>query len=349
MKKLLFFISIIALLSSCKKEPLPELPPDTTPYYSISGILNGDSLSLNVGQEGIEIAQGTSMYNGVESYFGLISSASQDIEIKFEFTRPQKPLTAMGQSVFDYTALGFLVDQDGCVDLGFGSNQMQQNYLEIKYEQSDFEPGTTINFKEYGKHDVKLRFSNYSQQVFIIPVKYGFKDNQLNAEFVAIPSADTITLGPYDQTGFHEWFVDGSLVSHTPVFSSTFDIGIHTVRHTICDEFGNKSSHTTLMRVSDYVLDWKMDLTCCSPTVVNNYGKVIVQVTKAGEVYTSKTTTINNSNVFSASNLELVSKQQGQVPTWAVFDFYFDATLVNQTNTDSLSLDGMMGTFNIGL
>ena len=150
MKKLLFIISLIVLVASCKKEPLPVLPPDTTPFYSIRGLLDGDSLVLNVGQEGIEIAQGTSLYNGIESYFGQISSPEQDIVVKFEFTRPQRPITSAGVSVFDYSALGFLVDEPGCLQFGFGSNQQQQNFVEIRNEQNDFEPGTSIELDKFG-------------------------------------------------------------------------------------------------------------------------------------------------------------------------------------------------------
>ena len=53
------------------------------------------------------------------------------------------------------------------------------------------------------------------------------------------------------------------------------------------DEHGNQSSHITLMRITDYVLDWKMDIGVCGGSNVNNYGKVIVSVSKDGGLYTS--------------------------------------------------------------
>jgi len=349
MKKIFLFIATLAVLTACKKEPLPDLPEDNTPFYLINGLMNDDSLSLSVGQEGITFAQGTSTHNGIDSYFGLINSPSDNIEIRMDFTRPQKPMTASGVSVFDYSQLGYLVDSPGCVGFSFGSNQLQANYLEIKDDQNNFESATEIDFDEFGKFDVDMRFSNFSQEVFTVPVNYGFEENQLNPTFYMIPQGDSVLFSPGEQDGNHQWFVDGSLASNESTHTSAYTIGIHTVEHKIRDQYGNVSSHFTLMRITDYVLDWKMDMNPCASAPVNNYGKVIITLVKDGEEYTSRSTPINSSNTFSASNLEFVSKQSGQEPTWAVFDFYFNATLVNQTNTDSLSLENMTGTFNIGL
>jgi hypothetical protein len=349
MKKVLLFISVVAVLSACKKEPLPDLPEDNTPFYLINGLMNGDSVSLSVGQEGITFAQGTTTNNGIESYFGLINSPSDNLEIRMDFTRPQKPMSASGLSVFDYSQLGYLVDNPGCVGFSFGSNQMQSNYLEIKDEQNNFESATQVDFEEFGKFDVDLRFSNFSQEVFTVPVNFGFEENQLNPDFYLIPQTDSVLFSPTQPDGNHQWFVDGSLASNESTHTDAYSIGIHTVEHKLRDEYGNVSTHFTLMRITDYVLDWKMDMNTCTPAPSNNYGKVIITIIKDGEEYSSRSTPVNLSNVFSASNLEFVSKQSGQEPTWAVFDFFFDAVLVNQTNTDSLSLDAMTGTFNIGL
>jgi hypothetical protein len=76
---------------------------------------------------------------------------------------------------------------------------------------------------------------------------------------------------------------------------------------------------------------------------------VIVSVEKNGEEFSTEFVTENLENVFSASNIEYVSTDNSGDPTRAVFDFFFDAELKNATQTESLSLSSMTGTFNVGL
>ena len=146
MKKLLYILVLSAAVVSCKKEPLPVLPDDTAPYYSISGYIDSEFINMNVGQEGILISQGVDMTNGVETYFGQIVSPSQDLLIKVEVTRPEVPFTPNGLAALNEGGISYLVHEQGCLSASFGSNTLQPNYLLIKNSSGVFEPVTEVEF-----------------------------------------------------------------------------------------------------------------------------------------------------------------------------------------------------------
>ncbi|MEO9534094.1 MAG: hypothetical protein ABJG68_03780 [Crocinitomicaceae bacterium] len=348
MKKLLGFVMMVLVLAACKKEPLPDLPEDTPPYYSIQGSIDGEAIDLNVGQEGIEIAQGTSMINGIPSYFGQIVSPAEELIIKFEFVRPELMLDATGVCAFDYSKLGFMVHEPGCRSFSFGNNQYQSNYLLIKDENGNFVPTDEVQMNEFGQYSAIMKFTDVGQNSFTVPVRYGFADFQLNPAFTLSPDNDMVHFEPVEDDGAHQWYVNDDLISSEESFSSTFPIGVHKVEHVIQDEYGNESRHLTLMRITDYVLDWKMDINVCGGSNTNNYGKVIVSVSKNGTLYTSDKYLDNLSQNFSVSNVEYIGSSDFN-PERAVFDFFFNATLLNASQTDSLSLEDMTGTFNVGL
>lgn len=339
---------LVLMLASCKKEPLPELPEDTPPYYSIKGTIDGDSLDLNVGQEGIEIAQGTSSVNGVSSYFGQIVSPSEDLVIKIEVLRPELKFNAVGVSAFDFDKLGFLVHEPGCRGFTFGSNQYQSNYLLIKDKTGDFVPTNEINFEEFGEFPAIMKFTDVGSNSYTIPVTYGFADFKLNPSFSLESENEMVSFNPTNPSGTHQWFVNDNLVSSSSSFTESFPIGVHKVEHIIQDEYGNESNYITLMRITDFVLDWKMDINVCGGSNTNNYGKVIVSVNKNGTLYTSDIDLDNLTENFSVSNVEYIGSSDFN-PERAVFDFFFNATLINASQSDSLSLKDMTGTFNVGL
>ena len=350
MKNRGIYLVLALVLGACKKEPLPDLPQETAPYFLIEGSMNGSGVYYNVGQEGIKIAHGKTQVNGVETYFGQILSPSDDILIKMEFTRPSKNYKATTFTAFDFGSLGYLVNKPGCVNFGFGQNQTQMYAMQILADGGNFVQANQLEFDEYGIYDVTVKFTDFNPTSYVIPVQYGFKNTQVNSEFELTANGTIVNFYPNNESGTHKWFVNGALVSSDTSYSSEFPIGIHKVSHEITDEYGNKATSTSLMRISDFVLDWKMSMNNCASSnyQVNNYGKVNVIVQTNGEIYKSSNSIANLSKSFSITNDTYVMTS-GPDPSRAVFDFSFDAILVNDSKTDSLSLEGMTGTFNIGL
>jgi hypothetical protein len=349
MKKSVAFILLVALaLIGCKKEPLPELPEETGPYYSIQGYIDGEYIDLNVGQEGIKISQGVEYDNGVRSYFGQILSPIDDILIKIQFVRPERPMTSKGLDAFDLSNLGFLVHEPGCISLDYGGSLVQPNYVLIKDEQGDFQAVNDVSFSEYGIHDMTIKFTDLGSNSFQVPVNYGFNDVQLNSKFQSIEYGDSVIFNPNNSSGTHEWYVDNYLVSGNTVCTTSVSNGVHLVEHRFKDENNNESIHSTLIRFTDSVFDWQMGLTPCSSTNNSNYGKVTVTAVVDGETYKSHKAIDNLDKSFAVSNIEYVGNYSA-APSRVVFDFYFESTLLNGNQTDSLSLTAMSGTFNAGL
>ena len=343
-------IFIAVFVASCKKEPLPNLPEENDPYYSVKGYIDGEFIDLNVGQEGILISQGVSLNNGIKTYFGQIVSPSEDLLMKIEFTVPERPVTAQGLDPFTSQQIQFLVHETGCKSLGFGSNIQQSNFVYVQNDQGNFEQLSELSFKEYGKHDVTFKFTNVSPNHYVIPVNYGYNHQQMNPDFTVYGSADTTFFAAFDQDGEHSWYIDDNLVSNEAIYSDFLSIGIHKVEHQKVDEYGNIATKTTLVRITDFVFDWKMDINNCQGSNNNNYnyGKVIVTVNTNGHEYKSYRAVENLDNSFIVNNVEFVGSSPNN-PDWAVFDFEFESVLINQNSSDSLSLTGMSGTFNIGL
>jgi hypothetical protein len=349
MKRGIYILTVMVLLAACKKEPLPDLPEQNLPYYSVKGYLDGEFIDLNVGQEGIHISQGVSEINGIPAFYGQIISPNEDLLLKIEFTRPAKPFGYNSFSAFDLINLGYLVHQPGCLQVSFGNNQLQSNYVQIKGGSGNYMATSEMDFQEYGLHEVSFKFTDFNQNNYSLPINYGYNNTHLIAGFTTAGNGDTTEFFAIDPELEHEWYIDGSLASTEASFGMPLAIGIHKVEHMVKDEYSNESSFTTLVRITDYVLDWQMSINPCSgssPTL-SNYGKVKVSVVKNGMEYSSDHFHGNLSNSFSISGIQYIGSSSD--PSRAVFDFNFGSTLVNQNGTDSLSLNAMSGTFNVGL
>ena len=349
-KRLIFILLLGATLAACKKEPLPVLPAETGPYYSINGFIDGIHTNLNVGQEGILISQGKTTISGIEHYYGQIVSPSEDLLIKIDFVRPEAPMSTTGLAALSPGSINYLIHQPGCLSPSFGANLAQPNYLLIKNEFGVFESIDEVEFDEYGIHNVTMKFTDVSQNSFQVPVNYGFNELFLNAGFQAFGSMDTVYLSAFNTGLSHEWYVDGSFMSSETIYATVLSNGIHKVEHKLIDDNGNEASNVTLVRVTDFVLDWQMSMSNCQggSTPISSYGNVTVTIITGGQEYKSSNSVDNFANSFIVSDVEYVGNSGGD-PVRAVFDFNFDAILVNDTNTDSLSLSGMSGTFNVGL
>lgn len=349
MRKWSLILALVAVVTSCKKEPLPDLPEANTPYYSVSGYVDGEFVDMNVGQEGIHISQGVSEMNGIPTFYGQIISPNENLRLRIEFTRPEIVVSSAGVSAFDLSNLGYLVHQPGCKTFSFGSNILQGNFVQVAVESGIFNQQNEISFDEYGKHEVSFKFTDIGQNSFTIPIKYGFENTMLNTGFTTSPNQDTTVFSANDIELNHEWYIDGTWVSSEAEFGMPLSIGIHKVEHKVKDTHENEASHTTLIRITDFVLDWQLGLNPCSGTSNSGskYGKVIVTLWKDGVEYSSVHLNDNLSNNFSVSNIEYFGVQS--MPSRAAFEFSFGTTLMNEDSGDSLSLSGMSGNFNIGL
>lgn len=350
MKKLLYILIIGLAVASCKKEPLPPLPDDSGPYYSIQGYLDGEFIDLNVGQEGILISQNTKVENGVTYHYGQIISPNEDLLIRIEFATSETPYSAAGYTALEEGPKDFLIHQPTCKTFNFGLNQNQQNFFLIKNEDNAFEPVNEASFDQYGIHDITMKFTDDNNNTFQIPVEYGFGNQKLNPGFQTFPNADSVIFSAVDQYSTQNWYIDENYVSSEAQFTMPLSTGIHVVEHVVKDANNNEARYKTLVRITDSVLDWQMTTSNCSGStpIPSNYGNVNIMIQTNGQQYRSSNAIENGNNSFIVNNVDYIGNSS-MTPTRAVFDLTFDAVLINDDLTDSLSLAGISGTFNVGL
>jgi len=345
----LFLILSIGLLVGCKKDELPVLPDENEPYYSIRGLVNGDSINWVVGLNQATITHGVSEMNGVQTFYGQINSPVDGMAIKIEVLRPEIFFNGSSVSAISGNQMTYLVHKPGAIKFNFGINYSQFNYLLIKDELSNYSVMDQVEFAEYGIYNVGLKFTDFGPESFVIPVKYGFEEVEILALFSSAGDGNILTVTPETLTGEHEWYLNGELVSEESGFSRVMADGIYSLTHKLTDVNYNEAEYTTLIRFKDSAFYWQMKYYYIPPSQPStHFGNITVSMLKDGVWYTSSKTSANLSHQFDVANIETVIDANYE-PMWTMFDFVFQSTLYNDNQTDSLYLPEMVGTLNVAL
>ena len=345
----LLLVASIVFLVSCKKDPLPELPDTNEPYYSVRGLVNGDSINWVVGVNQTTITHGVSEMNGVQNFYGQINSLPDEMALKIEILRPEIIFDGTSIDAISGSQLSFLVHKPGAVKFNFGINYGQLNYLLVKNEMNEYVMMDHVEFSEFGIHNVGLKFTDFGSESFTLPVKYGFEEQELVAGFNSFGDGNILTVNPETLEGTHQWILDGLLVSEESSFTQEMANGIYTLTHKLTDENENVSEYTTLIRFSDNNFNWQLKYFYVPPVQPSsNYGCVTVSVLKDGVWYSSSKASANLDYKFNVSNIETVIDSNYE-PMWTMFDFVFQSTLYNESQSDSLYLPEMIGSLNVAL
>lgn len=342
--KYLIALVFAVSMTSCNKEPLPNLPDENGPYYHINGLVNEDSINWKVGVDDTWLAYGQSNINGVESYYGQITSGLTGDIIRIEILRPEIFSDGTEISAFTGADLGYLVHESGAVKFNFGLNYEQFNYILIKNNLDLFESVHQVDFEQFGDYHVTVKFSDYSlSESFVIPVKFGFEDNMLKTRFSSYGESDTLFLEPVVLEGEHRWYIDGDLVSSDATFNTQLNDGIYEVKHMFTDIHGNEGAYSTLVRFKNGNFLWQMKYFYVPPAEPSShYGTVIVSMKKNGVWYSSVESKTNLENKFNVSNIS-TEINIGQSSGKTAFDFMFRSLLYTPDQSDSLYLPQMTG------
>lgn len=347
--KFLFFVLPIVFLVGCKKDPLPVLPDSNEPFYEVRGLVNGDSINWVVGLDDATITHGISEMNGVQTFYGQINSPQDEMALKIEILRPEIFFDGTSIEAIEGSQLVYLVHKPGSVKFNFGMNYSQLNYLLIKDEMNEFLVNDHIDFDEFGIYNVYLKFTDYGSESFIVPIKYGFEENELIACFNSSGDGNILHVHPITTEGTHQWILNGELVSEEAGFTKEMQNGIHTLTHKITDANFNEAEYTTLIRFVDGNFYWQLKYYYMPPAQASsNYSKVMVSFMKDGVWYTSSNSSSNLENKFDVSNIETIVDSNFE-PMWTMFDFAFKSVLYNETQSDSLYLPEMIGSINVAL
>ncbi len=342
-KYMMAFVGVV-VMTSCKKEQLPDLPDENGPYYHIAGLVDEDSINWKVGVDDTYLSYGQTSINGVESYYGQINSGATGDIIRIEIVRPEIYSNGTEISAFTGANLTYLVHEPGAVKFNFGMNYEQFNYVLVKNDLDLFESANQVAFDQFGSYNIAVKFSDYSlSESFVVPIKFGFEDQLLHSGFTSHGEGDTLFLEPTTLQGQHSWYIDDVLVSSAATYSAQFDDGIYEVKHVFTDVNGNEGDYTTLVRFKNGNHHWQMKYFYVPPAEpTSHYSNVIVSMKKNGVWYSSVESEINLGNKFAVSNISTeISMGQGTGKT--AFDFIFRSLLFNQDQSDSLYLPEMTG------
>ncbi len=342
-KYLIAFVFAVST-TACKKEKLPDLPNENGPYYHIEGLINEDSINWEVGIDDTWLSYGQSEINGIESYYGQITSGATGDIIRIELVRPEIYSNGTEISAFTGANLAYLIHEPGAVKFNFGMNYEQFNYVLIKNNLDLFESANQVEFDEFGSYNVALKFSDYSlSESFIVPIKFGFEDQLLQTGFSSHGEGDTLFVEPALLEGQHSWHVDGDLVSSDATFSTQLEDGIYEIKHFYTDVNGNEGDYTTLVRFKNGTFQWQMKYFYIPPAEPSShYGNVIISMKRGGVWYSSVDSETDLDYKFAVSNISTeINVGQGSGKT--AFDFVFSSVLFNQDQTDSLYLPEMTG------
>lgn len=350
MKKQILYIGLVLMtVVSCNKVPLPELPEENEPYYSIKGNVGGDDVAVNVGEDGNVIHDGMTNINGVQAFYGELSSPENNLKFRIEIIEPEL-LDDSYELIKEEIPL--LHHEKGCVQLNFGAyGGSQLNFLLVENDQGDLVPASSVTFDEFGDYEIGFQFADYGLQTFKVPVRYGFQKTNLNAGFTATDAGveDSLYLMADTVYGIHNWYVDDQLFSTdiNPVMK--VQNGIYKITHEIVDQFDNRSQETNLIRYKGGHFYWQMNYEYCDDAIdKNNFGKVILSLEKDGVWYYSDVELSSVEESFSVDEIQY-HVDSNLNPEWASFKFELNATLYSKDLSQSITLSDLEGKFKVGL
>lgn len=352
MKKhyLLYFSLIFLLAISCKKEPLPILPSGNNPIYTLSGMLNDDSLDFKVGLETVSIKHGFSDVYGVFSYYSEIESVRDNEKIRVEILRQEVPRTGMSVEVFKTSEVPLFVHEKGRVLFDFGGVGNQLNNFQIQDANGYYVNIRELALPRFGIHTIKAKIDDYGQSVFQFQVKHGYEDRQLFSGYNVQGSATEIFLNATHDNYAHEWYINNQLVGTDSAYVGNIQDGVHEIVHRVYDAQGNVSSTSGLVRFKGGKDFWDMKVNYRPEETFEtyNYGRMIISYFKDDRWYSSAYGISNKGKNIAVTGVSMV-EDESSLEQLLAFDLAFDAQLFTEDLSDSLSLTGVNGNFLIGL
>lgn len=343
-----FFIALFTV--ACKKIEPPINEEDANdPIYLLEGLVNGDSLKLEVNDTSVFIAESPYNMNGVQAYSSTISDLSTGFELKMTVVRPEIYLDEEGVKMIEGGDVSFLVHEPVCRSFDFPQGSTQADYMQVEIEGNNFQ-GNTIELDEYGKYLANLKFSNINSQIYQLPMEFGFKDEILDPYFESYGNGNMFSFVGSDDGCAHEWYIDNVLVSSSSGGQYELSNGVHTVRHRVEDDYENKAFYSTLVYVKNGNYKWTLENSNCSSNAVeNNYGRIFIDVIYNGVNYTSIYNPTNITNTLKISNIVYMVDAATQSVNFIKFNIEFDAELKTADNSKTLNLKDMNGTFHIAV
>ena len=346
--RIIYLVLTVFLAFACKKiiEPLDEGEANN-PIYLLEGLMDGDSLNLYVNDTTVFLSSLPSNINGIPGYSSSISDAVNGFEIKMTLIRPEILLDAYGAKAIENGDFKFLNHQPTCKRILFSNESNQGDYVQMDLN-GVYTSGLEMQFKEYGVYNALVRFPNLNDNVYNIPVSTGFDNLELNASFSVEASGNHLILNSSNQSHSHEWVLNDSLIGQGINFNYQCANGLHELEHKVIDGFGNEVVDKTMLFISNGNVIWVMSSEYCKQEMAaSNFGKIIIEVKKDNEIYSSAFVAGNQFNNVKLSEVIYSHNYNTNKVEYIKFRIDFDADLKTVDGSKMLNLNNMKGVFNI--
>lgn len=349
MKTLSYILLILTVLFAvgCKKiEPPIDESQANAPIYVLEGLVDGDSLKLEVNDTSVFITSGPFLMNGIEGYTSTISDVENDFELKLIVLESELYINEEGVQVLNNEELDYIVHEPNCIGFDFYSNTGESTPLKVEVNDLSFNSNNIV-LKEYGIFDLKLNFPLIESQNYILPVPFGFEPKILSPAFSISESDNFIELEADNVSNNHEWYVDNVLISNSNLVEQKMSNGLHFINHIISDDYENSASDFAFVYYENGNFQWYLSKSPCDNyESSSNYGNVIIEVIDNGESYSSILNLNNKNNNVNVSNIEYVFSSLA-VLEYIKFNLSFDSDLDHNSSTKKMLLRGFKGTFNV--
>jgi hypothetical protein len=151
----LYSLFIFAILFSCKKKEIEDLPVSNEPAFKAEGTLNGESFSIIAGEEDAYMNTYTELINGVNKFSGNLTDGSTEIKIGFYDGKINNIPKILSQS--DLQSLIWDIDYNtplAVLSKNLFSNSSKINSIEW-YSDEEYLGPNTYTFTKPGKYNIK--------------------------------------------------------------------------------------------------------------------------------------------------------------------------------------------------
>ncbi len=341
-------IAIAFLFTACNKTTLPDIPDSNDPVYYLRGEVSGNAFDINVGVSDATIEYGISDMNGIESYYGQITSESEDFDLRLDILRSELPNAGNSNSVMPAQP-ELMVHKPGAVQFRFGSCYQQADNLLIMNEEMQFELKNMVEFSEFGLYHITLKFTDYNLKTFDVPIHYGFEPQLLNPAFISNGTDSVCQLFPVVESAGNEWYVNDVLVSTDGYCAVAMEDGIHSVKRVAIDAQGNRAEKLTLIRFSQGKYLWQLEYVYSNPELESNYAKAVISFKKNGIWHKSSIVPSNAGSVLNITDAVVLSTGMTAADLLNHFGIAFDVDVMDESHEHSLSLGGVSGRMAVGL
>ena len=209
-----FFLALIFLFSSCKKEVVDEPLAETTPVFRADGTIGGNSFSMIAGKNNFFMNTMSSTIDGVDFFFGSLSDGITELEMGIYDGKIDLTASSLPQDLPEYGSVAMNPSQP----LVFLSKDLFPNKMlieEIKWYVDDLFVGVnSISLNKPGKFNVcaVVTFNDGSSSTLCNEMIVGFSKNAIGqVRHLLTPNGNLQTWIEEGQVPVQsvKWFIDG--------------------------------------------------------------------------------------------------------------------------------------------